>query len=402
VDAHSEPTPPRQPLWTKAFFFVVCVQMLVNYGISTFLLLPKYLSTQLGATAADIGHINAIQGLVAALAVPFVGRLLDRVGRQPLMAAGAALMCVYALAWLSVDHIGPLVYALQAICGLGAMLAFSGSITLITDLAPQARLSQAIGVFGAANISMNALAPAIAESTAAGLGWHVAFAVAAGFASVSLLCSLWVRDPPRPKHTPAAAESGELVLTFRVARQLRLQLLAMCSCGAAFGAVFTFYQPFVLEQGARNVSLFFVGFTLAAVLTRVGLGSLADRYGRRLVARRAFVFYALVVLCMTQLSPSRLFGLGFAFGLAHGFFYPALSALTLEAADANVRGRALTLVTGAFNLGNTLSVMSFGWVANSYGYRTVFVLAALIACFGAGLLYADGVRAAGVQTAPAE
>jgi len=406
VYATSDPIPlaPVRTLWTKPFFFVIGVQMLVNYALSTFLLLPKYLSTQLSATASDVGHVSAIQGLVAALAVPFVGGWLDRIGRRPLMAAGAVLMFGYSLAWLAVDHVGPLAYALQVVSGVGGMLAFSGSITLITDLAPHARLGQAIGVFGAANISMNALAPAIAESTAERLGWHVAFGLAAAFSLLSFVLSHWVRDAPRPDAaaTAQSGRGGDLAQTLSVARSLVPYLAAMASCGAAFGAVFTFYQPFVLEQGAKNVSPFFIGFTLAAVIIRIGLGSLADRYGRRLVALRAFAVYALVVLVMTQLSPGRLFGFGFAFGLAHGFFYPALSALTLEVADASARGRAMTLVTGAFNLGNTVSVTSFGWVVHGYGYQTVFVSASLVACCGIAILYAGSARGTAVQSAPAE
>jgi predicted MFS family arabinose efflux permease len=202
-----------------------------------------------------------------------------------------------------------------------------------------------------------------------------------------------MRDP--------AAVGGDLLQTFRVASGVRWYLLAMVCCGAAFGAVFTYYQPYVLEQGAKNVSIFFVGFTTATVLTRVGLGSLADRYGRRMIARRALVAYSLVVLSMTQLSPSWLLWFGLAFGFVHGFFYPALSALTLELADIRVRGRAMTLVTGAFNLGNMLSIVSLGWVAHTYGYPPVFMLASLVTALGVAILYADAPRVAAEDVLPA-
>lgn len=397
VDASAQPKASLEPLWSWRLFAVICAQMTCNYAISTFLLLPKYLSTQLGASASDLGHVNAIPGLVGAVSVPFVGGLLERLGRRPLMAAGAVLMMAYSLCWLGVDHIGPLVLALQFVLGVAGMFAFSGSITLVTDLAPPSRLGQAIGVYGAGNITMNALAPAIAEPLAERWGWQLPFALAAAFALLSLLLTRRVHEPERIREP--AAVGGDVVQTFRVARGLRSYLWAMVSCGAAFGAVFTYYQPFVLEQGATNVSMFFVGFTTAAVLTRVGLGSLADRYGRRLIARRAFAVYALVVLGMTQLSPSLLLAFGLAFGFAHGFFYPALSALTLEMADERVRGRAMTLVTGAFNLGNMLSIVSLGWVAHTYGYPLVFMLASLVAAFGVAILYAEAPRAAAAADA---
>jgi MFS family permease len=176
----------------------------------------------------------------------------------------------------------------------------------------------------------------------------------------------------------------------------------MASCGAAFGAVFTFYQPWVLAQGAKQVSLFFVGFTLAAVSTRVGLGSIADRFGRRRVALRAFFLYATVVLAMTQLTPGRLLGFGMAFGFAHGFFYPALNALALESTSAAERGRAMTLVNGSFHLGTTVSALGLGWVAHSFGYVPVFVLGALIAFAGLAVLYTTAQGSAVAHTTPAE
>jgi MFS family permease len=383
------PTTNPQSLWSRGFFAVICTQMAFNYAVSTFLLLPKYLATELGASASDIGRVNAIPGLVAVLTVPFVGGFLDRVGRRPLMAAGAILACVYSLAWIGVDRLSPAVYGLQALAGLSWMLAFNGSSTLVTDHAPPERLSQAIGVFGAANISMNALAPAIAEPTAAHFGWGAAFGLAAAAAALSLGLSRLVQEPARPSGA-SSTSSADFAATLAVARRLLPYVIAMTSCGAAFGAVFTFYQPCVIAQGAKHVSTFFVGFMLAAVATRLGLGSLADRVGRRRVALRAFVLYALVVLAMTQLSPGRLLWFGLAFGSAHGFFYPALNALALERTHAGERGRAMTLVNGSFHLGNTTSVVTFGWVAHAYGYQLVFVLASVVACFGVVALYMDG------------
>jgi len=399
VDASARTPQPR--MFGPAFLKVVLAQMSFNYGLSTYLLLPKYLSTEMDAHASDLGLMSAIQGIVAVLAVPFVGGFVDRVGRRPLMAAGALLMLVYSLAWLAVDRIGPLAFGLQVLSGLAFMFCFSGASTLSTDLAPEERLSQAIGIFGAANITMNAVAPAIAEPLAQHFGWQLAFALAAASSVLSLLLIRWVSEPVRERQ-PQGNATSDLAATVAVARRIWPYVTAMATCGAAFGAVFTFYQPWVLAQGAKQVSMFFVGFTLAAVSTRVGLGSIADRFGRRRVALRAFALYATVVLAMTQLTPGRLLGFGLAFGFAHGFFYPALNALALEGTTAAERGRAMTLVNGSFHLGTTVSALALGWVAHAYGYVPVFVLGALIAFAGLAVLYTTAQGSAVVQTTPAE
>ena len=90
------------------------------------------------------------------------------------MQVGAMLGTACALLWLLVDEIGPAAYALQVMSGLAFMLTFSASSTLVADEAPTAKLGQAIGIFGAANITMNALSPGIAEPLAARFGWSAA------------------------------------------------------------------------------------------------------------------------------------------------------------------------------------------------------------------------------------
>jgi len=384
-----------QPVWTRGFAAVVAAQMAFGYAISTFLLLPKYLATELHGSASQIGHVGAVPGLTAALIVPFVGGALDRIGRRPLMQIGAVLGTGCALLWLLVDEIGPAAYALQVMSGLAFMLTFSGSSTLVADEAPAAKLGQAIGIFGAANITMNALSPGIAEPLAARFGWSAAFILAAFAFALSFALSFRIEERMRP--APLEHGGSDLAETLGVAARLSPYLIAMLTCGAAFGAVFTFYQPFVIAQGATQVSTFFVGFTLAAVMTRVALGGVADRFGRRRIALIAFVGYALMVLAMTQLTPGLLLFLGFGFGCAHGFFYPALSAFSLEFTQAHERGRAMTLTNGAFHLGNTFSVLCCGWAADSYGYPSAFLLASGIAWLGVGVLVWDTLH----RSAPA-
>jgi len=391
-----EPDSTSSKLLTCDFVTVVLTQMAFGYGASTFLLLPKFLATELDGSASEIGRVGAIPGFTAALMVPLVGSALDRIGRRPMMRFGALLGMICALGWLAVGGIGWFACGLQILSGIAFIFAFSASSTLVADSAPPAKLGQAIGLFGAANITMNALSPMVAEKLAHAYGWVAAFGVAAIAFGASFALSFSVREPAR--EAAPAADSGQIAQTLALAGRLFPYVFAMLTCGAAFGAVFTFYQPFVIAQGAEHVSTFFLGFTLAAVATRVGLGGVADRVGRRRVALLALTVYAGMVLAMTQLTPGRLLPLGFGFGLAHGFFYPALNAFTVELSAVSERGRAMTLVNGAFHLGNTFSILCCGWVAESYGFRPAFVLAAAVAALGVCALHWDHVFRERVRT----
>jgi MFS family permease len=408
------PISAQPPLWTKAFVTVVTTQMAFGYASSVFVLLPKYLSTELHATASDIGHVVAVTGLAAVLAIPFVGAAIDRFGRKPLVILGCVLTAIYAFGWLGVHRMSPLMFALQGLGGIAFMIAFNAAGTLIADQAPTERLGQAIGIFGASNMVMSAVAPAVGELLAADVGWHVTFALAGGVALFALALAqrieetaprLIARAPVDPElgsegnadASPTARlnvdsippMSGALGLqaTFALVRRQAPLSFAMATCGAGYGAVSTFYQPFVIAQGAQHVSGFFIGFTIAAVAVRMVFGSLPDRLGRRRVALGSYTGFATMVLVMTQLTPDLLFVFGFFFGCAHGVFYPALSALCVEQARPSERGRVMTLVMGSFRMGNVVSAVLLGWVAEAYGYTPVFVLASLGCWFGVAALH---------------
>ncbi len=390
---------PKPSLLTPAFVTIVLAQMAFSYAVSSFMLLPKYLATALHASASQIGRTSALPGFAAVVLTPFVGGWLDRVGRKPLISAGAVLCAIYACAWIAVDHVGPLSYALQILSGCAFVLTFNAASTLVTEDAPPERLGQAIGLFGAANISMNAIAPSIAEPLAARFGWHVAFALAAAAAVLAFLLAQRVVERARPAADGGARNSlhprhlrHDLADTLRVGRRIGLHVGAMISCGAAYGAICTFYQPFVLAQGAKQVSGFFVGFTVATVSMRLLLGGVADRFGRRRIALGTLTAYAFMVLGMTQLTPGSLVAFGMLFGSCHGLFFPALNALSIEHTQPDERSRVMTLINGAFHFGFMTAVLCFGWIAEHQGYRAVFVLASLVTGLGVALLYTDGVR----------
>jgi MFS family permease len=337
-----------------------------------FLLLPKFLTTELHASPSQIGLLLAIPSFAGALAVPFVGRLVDRGGRRPLIMLGSALCALQAFGFMAVDHIGPLLYGLQLAYGLSFVTVFNAAGTHAADLAPPARLSQVLGVFGASNVAMNAVAPAIGEPLASSAGWRAVFALAGVMGVCALLLSLRIRDveraPERPREVGTGNGRGSIVL----------YALCMCGTGAAFAAAFAFYQPFALSLGMHEVRGFFIGFAGSVVLARVGLGSLPDRVGRKRSAVAALALYALVEIAMSRLAPGTLVLYGALLGCAHGFFYPALNALAVEECDPRQRGTVMTYINGGFQVGYTLAVLAFGWIAERTGYPTVFVLGGLV------------------------
>jgi len=372
----------RDALWTRPLVFVVVVQAVYGFGWSTFLLLPKFLATELNATPIQIGLVSAFPTLTAVATVPYVGRMIDAVGRKPLIAFGASLQALHAWGMLYVDSVGPLLFVLEAVRGIGFVTEFNAATALAADLSPPKRLGQTLGVFGAANVAMNGLSPRVVEPLIEQSGWSAAFGLSSAVCAVCAMLALNLRDVDgvKPVGKPAPLDDD--------ARRRRLHdSLTMAAIGAAFAIVFTFYQPLAIERGATHVGGFFMGFATAVVFTRVVLGSVIDRWGRRRMGLVAASIYVVTIAAMSGLQPDTLPLYGLAFGCAHGLVYPALNALALEHARPGDRGRVIAWVNGGFQAGFTVSALGAGLLAQQQGYASVFTLGVVFSLAAWTLLY---------------
>ena len=371
------------PLFTRGLVAVLAVQSLYGFGFSTFILVPKFLAAELGAGPQPIGEVAFLFGLASVLSLPLAGAWVDRFGRVGFLRAGIALAGLASAAFLLVTELGPLVYVLRFAQGVSWGLAFSAAGAIVVDRSPPERMAQAVGLFGVSMLAMNAVAPVVAELLTERGGWAPVFLLATGTNALALLGSLGLAE------THVAPEPGTRTAgVVEVARRPRsLWLLAIIATnGAAFGAMFTFSQPFALELGMDKIGPFFVAYTLAAIAVRIGAGPVVDRMGRGRVSVVAGLWYGLVVVAMAALEPGGLAWLGAAFGLAHGFFYPALNAIALESAAADERGKVMALFNGSFNAGWAAGGIAFGNLAEAAGYPVVFACAGATALAGAALL----------------
>ena len=285
------------------------------------------------------------------------------------MLVAGFIILLSSLGMLSVSSVGPWLYFLRILQGLGFATAFNAATVIVADLSPPARMGQAMGLLGVASLTTNAVAPALGEGIAHAWGWRPVFALAASLGAATMLCSFTLPSVSRKLalSTPSAVDSSVPGVWYAAAIN-----------GAAFGTLITFAQGFALELGAKRVAGYFVGYTVGALVVRIGLGGAVDRMGRRRVAQFALAGYGLVLLLTTQLQLPLLALFGLGFGVAHGFTYPALAALVAEGSSAVRRGRALTAFNGAFNGGAGLAMVGGGWLAREAGYRFVFALVGAI------------------------
>lgn len=108
--------------------------------------LPLY-GMSVGLNAGEVGLLFGAMGLSSIIAKPFMGRLSDRIGRQPMIASGQ-LICAVVMA--AVPWIGsfPGLLLLSLFFGFGEAVIGSSTSARVADLCRQKSLGAAMGVFG--------------------------------------------------------------------------------------------------------------------------------------------------------------------------------------------------------------------------------------------------------------
>jgi len=375
---------------TPAFVHAAVTNFFFIASLSCFILLPLYIH-EVGGTEVEVGLIMGIYHVAGIVCQPLVGVWVDRLGRRPFMLVGAWLVALSALAFLASSS--SLVFAfLRVIQGIGFSAFFVANYTLVVDLAPAERRGWALGIYGIFGLSATALTPLASEWLIRNLGYPPFFALAALLALVGLAL-VWRTSEPRA--TIPAPRPGLVAMQEGLGDLFRLPMALAFIFGIGVGTISTFLPTFAELLGVRHLAFFYTGYAGAAILVRAGGGQLIDSLGRRAVIVPSFfllsagggilALLAILVDARTTLPVLPfLFLAGFVAGSAHGFLYPALSALLIDLAPDARRGSAVGLFSSVILAGHALGSMLFGYVAHGLGYGVLWTALTLLVALGFG------------------
>lgn len=363
--------------------FVLAALATFSHGMaySLYVHFPGFLEG-LGATEVIIGLIVGFAAVASITVRPWVGRVMDRRGRRPLILAGNALNVIAVLLYLTVARIDGWVYAIRIIHGLSEAVVFTVLFTFAADWVPERKRTQGLALFGIAGMLPIALAGVLGDVILNRWDFDVLFVVSAGFALVSLLLSIPLQDAPHLAEQPPAR--GFL------ASITGIHLLPLWWITFVFSfvltAYFTFLKTFVNETGVGSVGLFFAFYAGTAVALRLTLGWVPDRVGPKRALGPAMLFLAagLVVLAGAT-TDAGVAAAGMLCGTGHGFTFPILYALTVTRARVAERGAAMAVYTGLFDVGTLVGGPLLGVTIRWFSYQTMFLTAAGFVIVGFGM-----------------
>lgn len=380
-------------LLSPQFLRTTAANFFFFFNFASYFLLPLHIR-ELGGRESTIGGIMGTAGLASLLVLPLIGLSIDRLGRRPFLLLGAAGMTLASLGFVLFDQLGIALYALRALQGASMAAAFTATTTFAAEFAPRARRAQALGIFGLSTLLTHALAPGLGEELVHRAGFPALFIAAMVCSSFCFVLALPLHDPPRAPH--------HLVEVRDLTRAHWVVAVTMTLAGMGFGSVITFIATYVTDEGLGRVGLFFAAYTSTAILTRMIGAGLSDSLGRRTVIIPTLLGLGASIFFLASVhSLPMLFAAGALFGTSQGMNYPTLHAYLVDLSSEAQLGRAQALFNGAFNLGVSGSAFAFGVVAERYGYRNMFTLAAFMPAL-ACVVFIVGTRrplAASIATA---
>lgn len=355
-------------LWTRPFVLTSLGSLFLF--TSFYLLLPTMplFVRELGGLEAHVGLATGVFNITAVLVRPVAGGLLDRYGRRPFLLGGVAL---FALSMYSYGWVGGVasLLLLRIVHGVGWAFGTTSATSAVADIVPPARRGEGMGWYGLAMTLAMAVGPLLATWIFAGWSFPGVFLAGTGVALLSLLSVSIPRYPFRP-----AAERRGFTWLDRATLPVAVTVALLTF---AYGALTTFLPLFAVTLDV-NPGTFFLVYAMALTSARPLAGTLSDRRGETTVVVPAIILVTLALLVLSSatglagvLAAAVLYGAGF--GSAH----PALQAALLRMVPRERFGVASASFSTAFDLGIAVGSSMSGWVAEGFGYRPVFAVAAL-------------------------
>ncbi len=379
------PKPAPRGYFHRDFGLALAGYFCLYLSISLFYIYPLFFK----AFHASQGRIGLIMGLtsVSAIAIrPFFGAAIDRQGGKRIALFGLALMAVCLPFFHFVRDAGLLPLALRAFLGIGWGISMMATIAVCTELAPLDKLAQSIGIVGVAGLIGNSIGPVVGEEIVRRAGFGPLFNVGLALLLLAIGFLAAVREPARQPAAAGAAPNPRLLSVVSLGALLLMGMMTVAH-GAVRSSIVYFIALFGKSIDLPRVGPFFLVFSGAAILTRLGIGDISDRIGRKRVIFPAALIIAFNLLVISQVRGLGLFlTAGFVAGFGQGLIYPALSTYIIDMMGRANRGLALGFYLSLFDVGMSVGAPLFGWVSDLGGYRRMYLAAALF-IFAASVVF---------------
>jgi len=366
----------------KAFFVLVSTMLISMLGFGIVVpLLPIY-ADQMGASALEIGFINAGFSLTLLVALPFMGRLSDRFGRKIFLCLGLTILTVASLGFIWAQNPTQLILV-RIFQGVGASMHLPIAEAYLGDITPKGQEGKWMGHFNAILFSSMSLGPLFGGVLTDLFSATTTFLVMAGLCLTGLIATILFL--PEVAKRFVGEKQGSILDGLRKSSIMKGVFAFRIALGFSMACTMTFLPLFGSQNLGLSVSL--IGVLIASrtplALLQSYTGTLADRYSRRglvtIGSLGAMIFIVLMPIAggfWPLLIMHALMATGVAFAM------PAANAYIVEEGRFFGMGASMALFMMAMQIGNGFGPIMLGGIVDFMGIESAFYSSAVIMVLG--------------------
>jgi predicted MFS family arabinose efflux permease len=237
-------------------------------------------------------------------------------------------------------------------------------------------------MFGVTGLTGLAIGPVIGEIIITKFGFSIFFIAATAMATIGLILHL----PLSESFVHDSHESSQSFFTVLIKKKILTVALLAFLFGVGLAASGSFVSPFAKEQDIAFISLYYICYSSAAVLTRLLGGRLADRIGEDRIIPYGLTLTGGGLLILMLLGGNAVLALsGLMSGCGHGFLFPCLNSLAIRNEAINIRGKITGVFTGGIDAGAFAGSIILGYIGEWAGFPALFFAAGLALLTGLGV-----------------
>ncbi len=356
-------------LFSPQFLLIAATNFCLFLIVATWSFLPVVI-VELGGNKFDVGIVMGAIGVTSLGCLPLVAPLIDKYGRKLFIVSGIFLIGVSNAGFFFFTEYSPLMTLVRLIQGVAFAACFNGCATAVVDMAPPDRRAQAIGLFGVSGSLAVSFGPFLGELFLTHWGMKSYFALLILYGLIGTTISVFIREPERKLSRQAI--QGFFVTAFHNGY---MSMMAMAVIfGSGFAAMNTFFPLYAKSLGLQ-AGVFFICYGITLILVRLLLGGIADNVNRDKLILLCLIGFGVMLGWTSQVTSTfQTCFLGSLFGVVQGLSYPAMMARMVDKSESANRAVVVALFTGSFGVGINLSVLAWGFIANSSGLSVMFLM----------------------------
>ena len=366
-----------EKLWNSDFVKLNIANFLLFFSFYMLTpLLPIYLNVEFGAGKHTIGAVLAGYTIVALIARPLSGFIVDSFPRKKVLLTVYALFALFFGCYLIAGSLFVFT-VVRTLHGAPFGATTVANSTMAVDSLPARRRSEGIGYYGLSNNIASALAPSVSiyiyELTQ---DFNILF-----FVALVSACAGWlVNSTLKVKGVQVIREKRKLSAgSFFLMKGWRDGIVVML-LAFSYGVISTYLAIYGKEElgVTEGTGMYFLLLSLGLMASRL-IGSRSLARGRIVKNACGGMLFSLVgyFVFAAVHNMAGYYASAIIIGLGNGHMYPAMQNIFINLALPSQRGIANASILTSWDAGIGLGVLLGGAIAETLGYHAAFWTAAI-------------------------